>query len=51
MPIEWAYFRKAQLHVLQAEDAEAQKWISKALEINPNFEQPKFFKQTHWSSL
>ena len=25
MPIEWAYFRKAQLHVLQAEDAEAQK--------------------------
>ncbi|MDA8924186.1 hypothetical protein OAC17_03335 [Flavobacteriaceae bacterium] len=51
MPIEWAYFRKAQLHVLQAEDAEAQKWISKALEINPNFEQAKFFKQTHWSLL
>ena len=51
LPLEWAYFRKAQLHLKLEEDAKAKRWINKALEINPNFKQAKQFKQNHQRRL
>lgn len=51
LPLEWAYFRKAQLHLKLEEDAKAKRWINKALEINPNFKQAKQFKQNYQRRL
>ena len=49
LPLEWAYFRKAQLHKRLDQNAKAYQSISQALEINSNFTLAKQFKQTHWN--
>ena len=51
LPLEWAYFRKAQLHKKIDQTEKAYQSISQALEINPNFTLAKQFKQTHWSKI
>ena len=41
VPIEWAYFRMAQINKNRLNKTEALKWIDKALDKKPNFPQAK----------
>lgn len=41
VPIEWAYFRLAQIHKNKLDKKNALKWIDKALAVRSNFEQAK----------
>lgn len=41
VPIEWAYFRLAQIHKNRHNKAEALKWIDKALSVRQDFKQAK----------
>jgi len=45
VPIEWAYFRLAQIHKNRHDKPEALKWIDKALDIRSDFKQAKEEKQ------
>jgi tetratricopeptide (TPR) repeat protein len=45
VPIEWAYFRLAQIHKNRNNKTEALQWIDKALDIRPSFKQAKEEKQ------
>lgn len=45
VPIEWAYFRLAQIQKNRNNKVEALKWIDKALDINTDFKQAKEEKQ------
>jgi len=45
VPIEWAYFRLAQIHKNRQNKLEALKWIDKALDIRSDFKQAKEEKQ------
>lgn len=39
VPLDWAYFRMAQIFRNQGDKAAAQQWIEKALQSRPNFEE------------
>lgn len=45
VPIEWAYYRLAQIQKHRANKLEALKWIDKALDIRSDFKQAKEEKQ------
>lgn len=45
VPIEWAYFRLAQIQKNKLNKTEALKWIDKALAVKSNFKQAKEEKQ------
>lgn len=45
VPIEWAYFRLAQIHKNKLDKPKALKWINKALATRTNFEQAKEEKE------
>jgi len=45
VPIEWAYFRLAQIHKNQSNKKEALKWIDKALSTRSDFSQAKEEKE------
>ncbi|MBT8273104.1 MAG: tetratricopeptide repeat protein [Bacteroidia bacterium] len=45
VPIEWAYYRLAQIYKNKKDRQEALKWIDKALEVRSDFEQAKKEKQ------
>ena len=46
VPIEWAYFRMAQIHKNKQDKIQALKWIDKALAVRSNFKQAKKEKET-----
>ena len=41
VPIEWAYFRMAQIHKNRLDKTEALRWIDKAIAVKANFSQAK----------
>lgn len=45
MPIEWAYYRLAQIQINRKNKTEALKWIDKALDIRSDFEQAQKEKE------
>ncbi len=45
VPIEWAYFRLAQINKNRVNKLEALRWIDKAIQTRPNFKQAKEEKE------